>query len=143
MYAEYTLLCIKQCREPCLHAVKHKRHHTFSTLQILCGRLRVMAQPHVREPAARPALEAAEAAGAAPHGLNFAAAQERDAAGGAWVPDVMRCRWRCAPEQRRLVPRLRANVRAMAMAALVLGVAATNSLVVPLALERRPATSQR
>jgi hypothetical protein len=118
-------------------------------MQILCGRLRIMAQPHVREPAIRPALAAAAAAGAArlheaaPHGPAAAAAEEQGAAGGAWVPDVMRCRWRHAPEQRRLLPRLRANAQAMAMAALILGLAATNSLMVPLALERRPATSQR
>lgn len=59
------------------------------------------------------------------------------------MPDVMACRWRRAPDQRRLMPRLRANSRAMAVAALILAVAATNSLVVPLALESQPASSKR
>ncbi|PRW60537.1 hypothetical protein C2E21_1293 [Chlorella sorokiniana] len=179
-------------------------------VQIFCGRLRVMAQPHIRDP-----LPAAAAAGgegavaeagaeaeaeaeasddeaeeakaevaAAGHGAGPAAAAangaadeapaaaEGDAAGEAaageapaaaagaaaaapqeqqqqqqqqdwWVPDVMRCRWRRDPQQRRLLPRLRANLRAMALAAFIIAVAASNSLLLPLALESRPATSPR
>ncbi|KAL4855121.1 hypothetical protein ACK3TF_004343 [Chlorella vulgaris] len=118
---------------------------------ILCGRLRVMAQPHVREPPARQPVglgQPAAAGAAAAAGDAAAAAPEMPAAddgagGGGWVPDVMRCRWRHDPQQRRLLPRLRANTRAMALAVLVLAVAATNSLVVPLALERSPAYSER
>ncbi|EFN60184.1 hypothetical protein CHLNCDRAFT_133698 [Chlorella variabilis] len=108
---------------------------------IMCGRLRVMAQPHVREPAAAagpPHAAPGPAAAPAP-----AAADADAAVGGGWVPDVMACRWRRAPDQRRLMPRLRANSRAMAVAALILAVAATNSLVVPLALESQPASSKR
>ncbi|KAL4421914.1 hypothetical protein ABPG77_005198 [Micractinium sp. CCAP 211/92] len=136
-------------------------------VQILCGRLRVMAQPHIREPLpagaahrAAPAAQrlgraegaqlAAAAAGAAQRGAGGPAGADADADAGAgadraecWVPDVMRCRWRRDPAQRALLPRLRANLRAMAMLALILAVAATNSLLVPLALERRPALSQR
>ncbi|KAL4437436.1 hypothetical protein ABPG75_004575 [Micractinium tetrahymenae] len=132
-------------------------------VQILCGRLRVMAQPHIREPlpAAPPlrpapaalqhggALGEQQAVAAQGQGAEAAAAQaegpgDADAdAAGCWVPDVMRCRWRRDPEQRRLMPRLRANARAMAMLALILAVAASNSLLVPLALERWPASSQR
>lgn len=33
----------------------------------------------------------------------------------------MRCRWRRDPAQRRLLPRLRANLGAMALAALIIG----------------------
>ncbi|KAI3429895.1 hypothetical protein D9Q98_010206 [Chlorella vulgaris] len=120
-------------------------------VQILCGRLRVMAQPHVREPPARQpvglgqpaAAGAAAAAGDAAAAAPEMPADDDGAGGGGWVPDVMRCRWRHDPQQRRLLPRLRANTRAMALAMLVLAVAATNSLVVPLALERSPAYSER
>lgn len=115
-------------------------------LQILCGRLRVMAQPHIREPLpaaaahrAAPAAQRLGRAGGAQPAAAAAGAEQRGAGGPAgadadanadagagadpaecWVPDVMRCRWRRDPAQRRLLPRLRANLRAMAMLALIL-----------------------
>lgn len=94
-----------------------------------------MAQPHIRDPPqpAAPPL---------PPGAPGAAA-EAAAEPAAFVPDVMRCRWRRDAAQRRLLPRLRGNARAMGLAALVLAIAASNSLLVPLALEARPAGSQR
>ena len=103
--------------------IKLPHTHAARNLQILCSRLRVMAQPHVREPAgeaadaAVPAPAAAAAGDAA--GPPPAEAEEAAAAGG-WVPDVMRRRWRRDPAQRRLLPRLRANLRAMAMITAVL-----------------------
>lgn len=127
--------------------------------QIFCGRLRVMAQPHIRDPPPGPAAAdngpaaegdeaageegdgaeaaagdaaAAGAAGADAAGEEAAAAAaaaagavpgavEQQNAGHCWVPDVMRCRWRRDPQQRRLLPRLRANLRAMALCALIIG----------------------
>ena len=78
------------------------------------------AERHLEEPPAA-AGAAQEADAAAP---DAAAAAAAAAAAGeeppCWVPDVMRCRWRRAPAQRRLLPRLRANLRAMAVAALIL-----------------------
>ncbi|PSC68550.1 E3 ubiquitin-ligase synoviolin [Micractinium conductrix] len=128
-------------------------------VQILCGRLRVMAQPHVREPPPLPAQPPGAAVGGAGNQAPPAVAAAAAAAGGAggggpggaaaadaghsWVPDVMRCRWRHDPAQARLLPRLRANLRAMAILTVVLAVAASNSLLVPMALERLPATSAR
>lgn len=143
------LLCC--CCSAATHAPRLPLCPHASLLQILCGRLRVMAQPHVREPPARQpvglgqpaAAGAAAAAGDAAAAAPEMPADDDGAGGGGWVPDVMRCRWRHDPQQRRLLPRLRANTRAMALAMLVLAVAATNSLVVPLALERSPAYSER
>ena len=105
-------------------------------LQILCGRLRVMAQPHVREPPPLPAQPPGAAVGGAGNQAPPAVAAAAAAAGGAggggpggaaaadaghsWVPDVMRCRWRHDPAQARLLPRLRANLRAMAILTVVL-----------------------
>lgn len=146
------------CSHPCSTSALHPQ--PLPPPQIFCGRLRVMAQPHIRDPPPAPAAaandgpagEAAEAAGegvdgaaaAADHaaaaggageGPGFAAGEEPAAAaagapgqqpgqepeGNCWVPDVMRCRWRRDPQQRRLLPRLRANLRAMALCALIIG----------------------
>ena len=118
---------------------------SYSTLQILCGRLRVLAQPHVIHlPELQPPQPLAGAAGgvqgdvgpaapmaaadpvaAAAADVAAAAAaveqrQEGGAGGGGWVPDIMRRCWHRSPEQRCLLPRLRANLRGMLMIALVL-----------------------
>jgi hypothetical protein len=107
------------------HKLPPSHAPTALDLQILCSRLRVMAQPHVREPAGEvggaavpaPAAEAAgDGAGQPPAAAEEAAAAEA----GGWVPDVMQRRWRRDPAQRRLLPRLRANLRAMAMITAVL-----------------------
>lgn len=65
---------------------------------------------------------AEDAAGAAPAGA-APGQQQQDG----WVPDVMRCRWRRAPGQRRLLPRLRANLRAMALSALIIAGGVTSA----------------
>lgn len=115
-------------------------------VQLLCGRLRIVGQPHLRfhrprpvpaqpAPAAPPtagaegaqpnaAGAAAAAAAAAAHGgpapapLPAGPAAE-DAAADSLVPNVLQCAWERDSAQRRLLPRLRANLRAMAMIALI------------------------
>jgi hypothetical protein len=76
-------------------------------VQVLCGRLRIVGHPHLRAP---PAAAAAAAGGGA-------GGDDDDA--GALAPNVLRCAWTHDSAQRRLLPRLRANTRAMAMIALV------------------------
>lgn len=73
--------------------------------QILCARLKILAQPHVA--AALPPEDAqAEAAGEGP-------GDERDAP--VWTPNILACRWERRRGQRRLLPRLKANLRAMSL----------------------------
>lgn len=122
----------------------HPSRPTEPCPQIFCGRLRVMAQPHIRDPlpapaadgngpaagegweaaegAAGPAAEgaAAEGAAGAAGGPAAAAAAAEQQLGDCWVPDVMRCRWRRDPAQRRLLPRLKANLRSLALSALII-----------------------
>lgn len=95
-------------------------------VQIIAGRLRIVAHPHIQ-----PRRENNNRGGAA------------EAEGDAMAVDVLRCGWIRDSSQRRILPRLRANVRIMAMIVLITGLAAFNALVVPLAIERQAAFAPR
>jgi hypothetical protein len=88
-------------------------------VQVLCSRLRVLATPSV--PA--PLLQGGDAAAAQ-------AIIRRE-----YVPNVLRGCWERAPQQARLLPRLKANTRVLVFCVLLLALAAGNSLLMPLALE--------
>ncbi|RMZ56490.1 hypothetical protein APUTEX25_001337, partial [Auxenochlorella protothecoides] len=92
-------------------------------VQILCARLKILAQPHVA--AALPPEDAqAEAAGEGP-------GDERDAP--VWTPNILACRWERRRGQRRLLPRLKANLRAMSLTLFVCSLALLNALTLFLA----------
>ena len=74
-------------------------------VQIMAGRLRVVGHPHLR---------AAAAVVVVPPG-----AEREDAAVVALAPDVLRCAWVNDSSQRRLLPRLRAHCRTMAVICLI------------------------
>jgi hypothetical protein len=116
-------------------------------VQLLCGRLRIVGQPHLRvhnprrrpaQPAAAAAAAAAGVAGRAAEGMQPQDAAAAGAEGGlgprapgpadpaveddgadSLAPNVLLCAWERDSAQRRLLPRLRANLRAMAMIALI------------------------
>lgn len=96
-------------------------------VQVLAGRLRVVGHPHLRAAPARQGEDEVQRRQEAP----------------ALAPDVLRCAWVNDSSQLRLVPRLRAHCRAMTIIVAITAAAATNALVVPLALERQAYTSPR
>lgn len=114
--------------------------------QIVTGRLKIVGHPHFRgvvpgrgAAAARDNPEnrhhggdGQDAAAAAAANVNNNNDNERD---DSLVPDVLHCAWIRDSSQRHLFPRLRANIRIMAMIFLITSVAAFNALVVPLTLE--------
>ncbi|CAL8462140.1 g1671 [Coccomyxa elongata] len=87
-------------------------------VQILCARLKILAMPPGRA--------------VVQHGEAAAAEVEPDLA-----PCILRGGWAPGPEQRKLLPRLRANVRVLAVVVAVAAVAASNALLVPLRLEHQ------
>lgn len=89
-------------------------------VQIICGRLRIVGMPHVQAGQPRAPPE-----------------------GGILVPNVLHCAWEHDPTQRKLMPRLKANIRIMSMIALVMSIAGFNALVVPLALEHHTGSVPR
>jgi len=99
-------------------------------VQIICGRLRILGQPHVR---------AAEG-GAVRQGPRLGDNEDEDEM---HVPNVLMCAWVRDSSQRKLMPRLKANVRVMATIVMVSGVAAMNALIVPLGLEQQAAFTAR
>lgn len=119
-------------------------------VQIVVTRLKILAQPHVILPAPppRPLAEANGREGVAgqlnlprdripagdqiPHvrpqqqeagegGVARGAEEEVQHAQHDLVPDVLRCVWVADRAQRRLLPRLKANIRIMAMLVLLSG----------------------
>ncbi|KAK9906901.1 hypothetical protein WJX75_009933 [Coccomyxa subellipsoidea] len=87
-------------------------------VQILCARLKILAMPPGRA--------------VVQHGGAAAAEVEPDLA-----PCILRGSWAPGPEQRKLLPRLRANVRVLAVVVAIAAVAASNALIVPLRLEHQ------
>ncbi|CAK0750091.1 hypothetical protein CVIRNUC_001963 [Coccomyxa viridis] len=90
-------------------------------VQILCARLKILALPPG---------QAAIPPGAA------AAAPAQQGGRGALAPDILRGGWLPRSRQAELLPRLKANLRLLAVVTGIAAIAACNALVVPLLLER-------
>jgi len=82
-------------------------------VQIVCGRLRIVGQPHVR------AGHNAQDQQQQQRRMEPENGRQRGREDAQMVPNVLMCAWVRDSSQRRLLPRLKANIRVMAMIVLV------------------------